>query len=200
MKKSVRTRSSSSHYLLLLPKAHLTFCWYMFVPSDGNAVECDCWAVVLAWLCRSIGWSGSCSWSRVWWRWRTPRPYHSRPSACTAALPTPQSRFRFFSRCCKLFLSFQKIVVFLHLQTGKNPLAEKSAFFRYSADGETSTTSQKTSRNNGDCSLVLYSYYTTYDKWSVPKILICLFNKGSRSPTVRDRDKWMAPLFSHGLI
>ena len=106
----------------------------------------------------------------------------------------------FFSRCCKLFLSIRKRVVFLQSQTGRNPLAEKSAFFRYSADGETSTTSQKTSRNKGDCSLVLFSYYTTYDKWSVPKILICLFNKGSRSPTVRDRDKWMAPLFSHKLI
>lgn len=106
----------------------------------------------------------------------------------------------FFRVVANYFCHSKKIVVFLHLQTGKNPLAEKSAFFRYSADGETSTTSQKTSRNNGDCSLVLYSYYTTYDKWSVPKILICLFNKGSRSPTVRDRDKWMAPLFSHKLI
>lgn len=106
----------------------------------------------------------------------------------------------FFFALLQIIFVIPKIVVFLHLQTGKNPLAEKSVFFRYSADGETSTTSQKTSRNNGDCSLVLYSYYTTYDKWSVPKILICLFNKGSRSPTVRDRDKWMAPLFSHKLI
>ena len=107
------------------------------------------------------------------------------------------AKIRFFNDTAKLILRYQKNCVSLHRLSDRTEGLKKAHFRLILRMVNLDTSQYDAGVRENDCSLELYSYAIRYSKWSNSNSLSASF-KGSPSPTIRDRVKWMAPLSSYG--